>query len=309
MNAADVALVVSDPAQQQAGLNIITSIDGWQHELAMFDDGSHSDAIAGDFSFTTLMKDVVFGQTVQWKFKDSEGNIYPENELTFQLDENGILSGTTFAEFPALTMQDVMVGFFVSVSDSLEAGAVFNSLGIYGNALPLNWDWSQMLNPMTLVENSSDTLWAAEILFPAGTPKTVNFKFGRNGFDWEAPESVYHSFTISDDEPVAEVFCRYGFMGYISSVESPEASEKYFTVFPNPATGKQVNILSGEDYDELQISLRNAAGRIVFYGSYRYIQKDELINLDIHACASDGGLYFIEIRTDKNEFVVKLIVH
>ena len=79
--------------------------------------------------------------------------------------------------------QDVMVTFNVDVSDSVNAGAIFNFLGINGNPTPLDWDFSDMNNLMIEIDNY---IWTIDLTFLQGSSKFLEFKFAHDGNDWEA---------------------------------------------------------------------------------------------------------------------------
>jgi hypothetical protein len=104
----------------------------------------------------------------------------------------------------------VLISFYCDVSDSVAAGVVFDDLGINGNVPPLDWEFSALNNPLV---DMGDNIWNTDILFPEGSWKYLEFKFARNGNDYEAPFDENHSVTIDDSGFEQTVNVTYGEMG------------------------------------------------------------------------------------------------
>lgn len=130
------------------------------------------------------------------------------------------------------TTQDVLVTFYCDVSDSVAAGVVFDDLGINGNVPPLDWEFAELNNPL---EDTGDNIWTTDILFPEGSWKYLEFKFARNGNDYEAPFGENHSVTIDDSSSEQTVSVVYGQMGPISNNEiSLPQPHIQLSNYPNP---------------------------------------------------------------------------
>ncbi len=161
------------------------------------------------------------------------------------------------------TSIDVTVIISVNIEDSAAAGCVFDSLGVYGNVAPLDWNFGIINNP--LLEMIPDALWSGEFLFPAGSWKYVNFKLGRNGQDLEAGFGENHSFEIDDSGPTQVVGCEYGTMGPVTSIDDPQNKYIFLKNTPNPFTdGTTISFaLKSQGIREVKISIFNLKGQLV----------------------------------------------
>ena len=106
--------------------------------------------------------------------------------------------------------QDVAVTINVDVSDSVNSGVIFNSLGINGNLSPLDWDFAAMNNPMIEIGNN---IWKFDVTFLRGSSKFLDFKFAHDGNDWEAGFEDNHVAIIDDFGSTQVIDCVYGEMG------------------------------------------------------------------------------------------------
>ena len=161
-------------------------------------------------------------KNVEYKFErcDADSNYTLEYiaNRTFQIDDsdpNDLTQTVGVVYFNDedpnnFTSIEVTVTFNVDISDSVSAGYIFDSMGIYGSEIPLDWSWDTMNKPMT--ESVTNEIWTIDIPFPIGTRKNINFKFGRNGKDLEADYGENHSFTIDDSNPTQVVSSIYGEM-------------------------------------------------------------------------------------------------
>jgi tmRNA-binding protein len=77
--------------------------------------------------------------------------------------------------------------------------------------------------------------------------------------------------------------------------------ETTINVFPNPTDGK-VSVLLGRDYDEIELSVRNAMGKLVFQKHYFNTNRIDL-NLNVAK-----GIYLIELReTQGRRSLIKIV--
>jgi len=187
-------------------------------------------------------------KNVEYKFErcDADSNYTLEYiaNRTFQIDDsdpNDLTQTVGVVYFNDedpnnFTSIEVTVTFNVDISDSVSAGYNFNSMGIYGSEIPLDWSWDTMNKPMT--ESVTNEIWTIDIPFPIGTRKNINFKFGRNGKDLEAGFNENHSFTIDDSNPTQVVSSIYGEMGAtLAEVDGWHIIPHSITIlqnYPNP---------------------------------------------------------------------------
>lgn len=74
------------------------------------------------------------------------------------------------------------------------------------------------------------------------------------------------------------------------------------SVYPNPCNG-QVNIVFDNAYEQLNLTVRNVLGQEVFTSNYTNL-KSELLDIS----TEKAGVYFLEIRTNSNQFaIIKLL--
>lgn len=209
------------------------------------------------------------------------------------------------------TDQDVTVTFEVDVSDSVAAGAVFDSLGVYGSEAPLDWSFGVINNP--LIEIEEDSLWSGDVLFPEGTYRYVNFKFGRNGLDLEAGYGEDHSFEIDDSSPTQTVFSVYGDMDTPSSVDpqNPQTQSIMYN-YPNPFTentkisfATEKNILNQNS----KIVIYNLKGQVVNELSMENAETAiEWNGTDAQGRKLSSGIYLYKLENADRNYVSKMII-
>jgi hypothetical protein len=166
----------------------------------MYDDGTNGDVTAGDHIWTAVLDLVPDNGANSWQWGVTKLN-------GDWIDGNWTFSVTDTTDFeltytpPALTEQDVAVVFSVDMS----AETVIMPLIISGDTEPLNWDWS-VNNPDTLNdegvngdETAGDNIWTITLVFPSGTRKRVEYKFGNGGTDNDLPFGTNRIFFIDDE--------------------------------------------------------------------------------------------------------------
>lgn len=87
----------------------------------------------------------------------------------------------------------------------------------------------------------------------------------------------------------------------ISSVETPD---KYIDVFPNPFNDV-VSITARHDLQNLTFSILNTLGQVVVREQEAYLSKNSTLTLDMQDLP--GGVYFLELTTDKQRISRKII--
>ena len=76
-------------------------------------------------------------------------------------------------------------------------------------------------------------------------------------------------------------------------------------VFPNPATSK-VNVLSAEDYSNVEISLIDLNGKLIHTTRKGNTTKGEVITIPVQNLSK--GLYSLKIQTKEGEVTVKKVI-
>jgi len=197
------------PLNWDAGINLLTDID--ENKIftssILFPAGTLTNV---GYKFARCDADGNW----EWEYIDNR-TLTIDNSNTTQILDVVYFNNENPDDF---TSQEVAVTFYVDVSDSVSAGVVFDSLGIYGQELPLDWCWldvnscegvNNITNPMTKLDQNQ--IWTIDITFSIGTWKNVDFKFGRNGNDIEIIEAyTNHNFIINDSSPTQIVNSVYG---------------------------------------------------------------------------------------------------
>jgi hypothetical protein len=165
----------------------------------LYDDGTNGDETAGDHIWTAVLDLVPDGGTNSWQW----GVTQPSGEW---IDGNWPFSVVDTSDFeltytpPAMTEQDVAAVFSVDMSAETAVMPVI----ICGDTEPLNWDWS-VNNPDTLNDEgvngdaaAGDNIWSITLVFPTGSRKRVEYKFGNGGADNDLGYGVNRIFFIDD---------------------------------------------------------------------------------------------------------------
>jgi hypothetical protein len=165
----------------------------------MYDDGTNGDDTPGDHIWKRTLELVIDGgaNTWQWGVTTLAGDWIDGN---WQFMVQDISDQFLTYVPPAMTEQDVAVVFSVDMS----AETVVNPLIISGDTSPLDWDWS-VNNPDTLNDEgingdaaAGDDIWSISLVFPSGTRRRVEYKFGNGGADNDLPFGVNRIFFIDD---------------------------------------------------------------------------------------------------------------
>ena len=162
---------------------------GWNDgaETAMLDDGTNGDVTAGDHIFTTVIDLIADGGSNSWEWGVNDvDHQWIDGNWTFQiLDETP--QTLTYA-VPFGIAQDVTVTFQVDMAAQLPVESVF-LVGDFTN-------WSDA--PIEMADADEDNIYTVDVLFPALSAYDHQFKFIKNGTDWE--DIANRTFTIDDIE-------------------------------------------------------------------------------------------------------------
>jgi len=159
---------------------------GWNDgaEIAMLDDGTNGDAVAGDHIFTAVVDLVADGgsNTWEWGVNDADHQ-WIDGNWEFQiLDETP--QTLTYA-VPFGIAQDVMVTFQVDMTAQLPVESVF----LAGDFT--SWDGTLI----QMYDNDEDNIYNITVMFDALSAYDHQFKFIKDGI-WENISN--RSFTIDD---------------------------------------------------------------------------------------------------------------
>ena len=160
---------------------------GWNGgaETAMLDDGTNGDAVAGDHIFTFAVDLIADGGSNSWEWGVNDvDHQWIDGNWTFQiLDET---PQTLTYTVPFGISQDVTVTFQVDMTVQLPVESMFVA-GDFTN-------WSEA--PIQMYDDDLDNIYTVDVLFPALSAYDHQFKFIKNGTDWENVSN--RTFTIDD---------------------------------------------------------------------------------------------------------------
>ncbi len=293
-------------------VSVAGSFNGWSPGVDVLTNQG-SDIYAGDVLFTA-------GTNPSQEYKFVNGGNWEDQigNRTLTIDDSSptmILPVVYFNDLDPndFTDIDVTVTIYVDIADSAGAGYVFDSLGVYGNVEPLDWDFGIVNNPLT--EVTPDVLWSGDILFPAGSWKYVEFKLGRNGLDLEAGFGENHTFDIDDSNPTQNIDCVYGTMGPVTSIDDPQMQGDIFIKnVPNPfINGTIISfMLKSHNYKEATVSIFNLKGQLVneFHTHTNAFGQGEIHwnGKDIQGKKINNGIYFYKVSTDDASVTHKMIM-
>jgi hypothetical protein len=165
----------------------------------MYDDGTHGDETAGDHVWTRLLYFVPDSgvNTWAWGVTDTAGN-WIDGDWQFQVVDS--TPDTLTYVLPGGTAIDVTVTFSVYMG-LLDTTAYAGGVGVQGDALPL--DWTPGSNPMTDLE--PDSIFTVDLLFPAGSERSVQYKYTRNDGGWNWESFMGNRFFDIDDSSPTQV--------------------------------------------------------------------------------------------------------
>jgi len=278
----------------------------------LYDDGTNGDQAAGDHIWTTVLDLVPDGGANSWQW----GVTQPSGEW---IDGNWTFSVRDTTDFelayrpPALTEQDVTVVFSVDMS----AETVVMPLIICGDTAPLTWTWSTD-NPDTLNDEGAngdaavgDNIWSITLVFPTGTRKRVEYKYGNGGADNDLGYGTNRLFYIDDDTYSATIpqVLPTDVFGVSTGVEEngrPDASRPDDFVllpgYPNPfnpeaSIGYRLNLkepagVSLKIYNLLGQQVSSLVDEVQSSGAYQVIWNGR----DDAGRALSSGVYFVRLQ-------------
>ncbi|RLC49077.1 MAG: hypothetical protein DRZ79_06470, partial [Candidatus Cloacimonadota bacterium] len=215
--------------------------------------------------------------------------------------------------------QGVTVTFNLDVSDSVNAGAVFNTIGINGNVAPLDWDFDAMNNPLSNIGNN---IWTVDITFPEGSYRYLEFKFAHDGYDWEAGFGENHLVSIDDANATMTVNCVYGQMGQINEADNEFIVHPEITLnnFPNPFRNSttisfEFGSKQNRQNERNTISIYNIKGQkikdfVILSGVEGNNSQFSVVwdGTDNFGKQVDSGIYFYKMKSGEFSVTKKLIL-
>ena len=294
-------------------VSVAGSFNGWSPGVDVLTNQG-SDIYAGDVLFTA-------GTNPSQEYKFVNGGNWEDQigNRVLVIDDSSptmILPVVYFNDLNPndFTDIDVTVTVNVDIADSAGAGYVFDSLGVYGNVAPLDWDFGVVNNP--LFEVTPDVLWSGDVLFPAGSWKFVEFKLGRNGLDLEAGFGENHTFDIDDSNPTQIINCVYGQMGPVTSIDDEPEWNNGISLrnIPNPFMhGTTISFaLKSHEFKNATVSIFNLKGQLVneFNTHTNAFGEGEILwnGKDHQGKKLTSGIYFYKVSTDNASVTHKMIM-
>ena len=86
------------------------------------------------------------------------------------------------------------------------------------------------------------------------------------------------------------------------------ASTKQLKLFPNPTSGKVQLDFSLAEAAEVQIMLYSLSGQQLLVKNESAAAGAQILSLDLKAAGIESGVYFLELRSNKERFINKLIL-
>ncbi len=129
------------------------------------------------------------------------------------------------------TSQDVLVTFSINVG-ALNA----DSISVQGSQFPLDW----IAGSTVMMDPDGDKTYVAEVLFPAGTPYTVEYKFTRSTVDtreWAWEYIGNRSFQIDDSESTQVLDLDYWNLNEVHEMTSAAFVDSTASEYTNFADG------------------------------------------------------------------------
>jgi hypothetical protein len=290
----------------------------------LYDDGTNGDETAGDHIWTAVLDLVPDGGTNSWQW----GVTQPSGEW---IDGNWQFQVTDTTDFelsyttPAMTEQDVAVVFSVDMSAETAVMPVI----ICGNTSPLTWNWSPD-NPDTLNDEgvngdaaAGDNIWTITLVFPTGTQKRVEYKYGNGGADNDLAYGVNRIFFIDDDTYSTgnpQILPTDTF-GILTGVEEQDeaagtlpAGFSLLPNYPNPFNPKTViayrlglqepAAVSLKIYNLLGQQVRTLSDGVQASGEYQLVWDGR----DDAGRALSSGIYFVRLQVGDTGQTRKLIL-
>ena len=101
----------------------------------------------------------------------------------------------------------------------------------------------------------------------------------------------------------------YNYQPTTTGVETANAaSTKQLKLFPNPTSGKVKLDFSLSEAAEVQILLYSLSGQQLLVKNESAAAGAQILSLDLKAAGIESGVYFLELRSNKERFINKLIL-
>jgi hypothetical protein len=290
----------------------------------LYDDGTNGDDVPGDHIWKRILDLVPDGGTNTWEWGVTTlGGDWIDGNWQFQVVDTAAQTLTYVP--PALTEQDVAVVFSVDMS----AEMVVSPLIIAGDTQPLDWDWSPS-NPDSLNDEGingdavpGDDIWSITLIFPSGTGKRVEYKYGNGGADNDLPYGVNRIFFIDDvnhsvANPQVLETDTFGVLTGVPPLYGPDASvPRGFTLlanYPNPFNpetiiGYRLNLaeptpVSLRVFNLLGQRVRTLVSAVQSSGEYRILWDGR----SDHGTLLASGVYFLRLQVGESGQTRKLVL-
>ncbi len=231
---ADVTFTINDNSHIYENIKVKGNFDEWALHQA-YDDGTHGDPTAGDYSWTCVVENVPEGSW-EWGAIEDDGSQYgiwliDGPNLQFTVDNTGAVTGDVSYDIAGGIAQDVDVTFRVNIG-SLDVTGV----SVQGSVLPLNWTPGSNL----MADPENDKIYEATITFPAGSNFDVDYKFTYESSvrDWNWEDVDNRTFTIDDTQISMVLDVNYW--------NNNEVSELTAVSFMDSTTSDYTNFQSGD---------------------------------------------------------------
>ncbi|MBU0692225.1 T9SS type A sorting domain-containing protein [bacterium] len=245
-------------------------------------------------------------------------NIGPEDIITsdlnvvFRVEVTPLIGRITDEGF----VYDVQTGDTIYSIESIEAAGYFN-----------NWPWGNFSPDHTLNddgvngdETSGDNVFSGTILFPAGSPRQLIYKYGANMLDVEAGFARNHERTLDDSEEtfVMDIDCwgspdtlYAGWDCIISSTDEPglAAPTSYSLAqnFPNPFNSSTTISFSLPIAEMAKLSIFDILGRQVSVMDFGRLNAGTH-NIEFNAGSFASGVYFYKLETANYTATKKMLL-
>lgn len=211
---------------------------------------------------------------------------------------------------------DVQTGDTIWSIESIEAAGYFN-----------NWPWGNFAPEHTLNdagtngdETAGDHVYSGTILFPAGSPRQLIYKYGANMLDVEAGFARNHERTLDDSEDtfVMDIDC-WGSPDtlyadwdcVISATDEPGiAAPTSYTLsqnFPNPFNPSTTISFSLPVAEMVKLSVFDILGRQVSVMDFGRLNAGTH-NVEFNAGALASGVYFYKLETANFNATKKMLL-
>lgn len=173
----------------------------------------------------------------------------------------------------------------------------FTGEKIKNNAVKLNWEVNEIDNHIYFVERSIDGQIFSAIGEVAASTQPGNV----------------HNYTFTDSKPFASTnyyrlkqVDKNGSYSYSNIITITfDESIGGWVVFPNPTTDF-VNLFSNSNYNQIQVSVFDVVGKLVYTQNKQAVVKGEIIKVPLSGFAK--GIYSIKVQANQSEAITKKVI-